>query len=456
MPQILIVDDDPAMCGMVEAGLRSVGFVAHSATSPSEALTLFARADYDCVITDVRMGTANGIDLCAELVQRRTGVPVVVTTAFGSIQTAIDAIRAGAFEFLVKPFELDVLRHIVTRAIENRSLHRRVHQLEQTVRELEAPKGLVASSEPMKHLQQLVGRAAASDVGVLVLGESGSGKEVVARLLHELSPRRKGPFVVINCAALPETLIESELFGQVRGNGAEPGQDRSGLFVQAQGGSLFLDEIGELPLSLQPKLLRVLHERTVRPIGASTEIPLDARIIAASNRDLEQAVAGGQFRQDLYYRIQVVQLDVPPLRTRGNDVLLLAQQFIEAACKGQGRPAVAISRAAAEKLLEYNWPGNVRELHNCIVRAITLSDGQALQIEDLPERIRSYCNEPSATTGAVEFVPLDEIERRHILGVLRAVTGRKSLAARILGLNRKTLYRKLRQYGVAVESDAVE
>jgi DNA-binding NtrC family response regulator len=262
--------------------------------------------------------------------------------------------------------------------------------------------------------------------------------------------------VAINCAALPEALIESELFGHVRGAFTDARVNHSGLFVQAKGGTLFLDEIGELPLSLQPKLLRVLQERVIRPIGGAAEVPLDTRIITATNKDLEQAVAASMFRQDLYYRIQVVQLDVPPLRARGNDVLLLAQHFVEVTCRNQKRPQPAIDRVVAERLLAYNWPGNVRELQNCIERAITLSDGQTLCVQDLPDRVRNHTNDAMDAANTAEFAPLDEVERRHILGVLAAVGGHKSMAAKILGLNRKTLYRKLRLYGVSVESDTLD
>lgn len=448
--QVLIVDDDRAMCGMIAAGLRPSGLQVTTVTDPAQALVALDSTEYDCVVTDVRMGSSNGIDLCAEVVSRRPLVPVIVMTAFGSIRTAIEAIRAGAFEFLVKPFELDALRHLVSRAIENKRLRQRVSQLEQTVRELGAAPGLIGGSEPVKLLQQQIKRAAASDVNVLIQGESGSGKELVARQLHEQSPRRTGPFVAINCAALPETLMEAELFGHVKGAFTDARNSRSGLFARAHGGSVFLDEVGELPLSLQPKLLRVLQERTVRPLGGDTEVAFDARLIAATNRDLEQAVAAGKFREDLYYRLHVVRLDVPPLRVRGNDVLLLAQRFIELSCARGSRMPVSLARETSQRLLEYNWPGNVRELQNCIERAVTLSAHNTLEPDDLPERIRNYSAEPALQTDPSEFVALEEVERRHILSVFRAVGGNKSLASKILGLNRKTLYRKLRLYGVDV------
>ncbi|HEX2731682.1 MAG TPA: sigma-54 dependent transcriptional regulator [Polyangiaceae bacterium] len=456
MFNLLVVDDDEAMCGMIAAALRPEGYRVDTVLAPEAALARLAEREFDCVVTDLRMGVASGIELCAEISRLRPGVPVIVMTAFGSIRSAIEATRAGAFEFLVKPFELEALRHVVGRALEHRSLQKRVQQLEQTVQALESPNTMIGTSEPMKLLQQLIGRAASCDAGVLVLGESGTGKELVARSIHERSARRTGPFIAVNCAALPESLVESELFGYAKGAFTDARQDKAGLFVQAHGGTLFFDEIGELPLSLQPKLLRVLQDRTIRPLGASAEIQFDTRIIASTNRDLELEVAAGRFRQDLYYRVQVLQLDLPPLRVRGNDILLLARKFIESACQRQRRATLPLVGVAAQKLLAYDWPGNVRELQNCIERAVALSGGAELTLEDLPARVVNSSPEPVNEVGSDEFVSLDEVERRYILKVLRAVMGNKSLAAKILGLNRKTLYRKLGQYDVDVDVDPSE
>jgi two-component system response regulator HydG len=284
----------------------------------------------------------------------------------------------------------------------------------------------------------------------LILGESGTGKEVVARALHRRSRRRDKPFVAINCAALPDALLESELFGHVKGAFTEARSDRKGLFAQAEGGTLLLDEIGEMPLSMQVKLLRALEENKIRPVGGERELPFDVRLITATNRDLETEVEEGRFRQDLFFRINVLQLDLPPLRSRGTDILLLSQSFIELLAARSGKKVVGLSESVAEKLLAYAWPGNVRELRNVIERAVALTRHDKLTMEDLPEKIRDYRSSQVVIGGndPGELAPLEEVERRYILHVLEVVGGNRTLAARTLGLDRKTLYRKLRQYGV--------
>jgi two-component system response regulator HydG len=286
---------------------------------------------------------------------------------------------------------------------------------------------------------------------VLVTGESGTGKEVVARALHRRSRRRGGPFIALNCAAMPEPLLESELFGHVRGAFTDARASRTGLFVQANRGTLLLDEIGDLPLALQPKLLRALQERVVRPVGGDAEVPFDARLIATTNRDLESAVEEGQFREDLYFRVNVIRVQLPPLRARESDVLLLAQHFLTQHAERAGKRLVGISPAAAERLVSYEWPGNVRELQNCIERAVALARYEEITVDDLPEKIRAYRRSHVlvASDDPAELVPLEEVERRYVLRVMEAVRGNKTLAARVLGLGRKTLYRKLEQYGAA-------
>jgi two-component system response regulator HydG len=298
-------------------------------------------------------------------------------------------------------------------------------------------------------VHELVERIADSDASVLITGESGTGKEVVARALHRGGRRKDGPFVAINCAALPETLLESELFGHERGAFTDARAARSGLFVQANGGTLFLDEIGELPLPLQPKLLRALQERVVRPLGGEREIPFDVRLVAATNRDLDTAVHDGRFREDLYFRVNVIHVPLPPLRARGGDILLLAQTFVGAYGARSGKQVTGLSPQAAERLLAYAWPGNVRELENCIERAIALAQHDQILPDDLPEKIRDYRRSHVlvASDDPAELVPLEEVERRYILRVLEAVGGNKSQAAQVLGLGRKTLYRKLEEYG---------
>jgi two-component system response regulator HydG len=300
----------------------------------------------------------------------------------------------------------------------------------------------------MRDLWGQLTRIAESEVSVLITGESGTGREVVARAIHKQSPRRDGPFVPINCAALPDALLESELFGHARGAFTDAKTDRKGLFLQAEGGTLLLDEIGEMPLTMQVKLLRALEASTVRPVGGDKEVPFDVRVLTATNRDLESAVEEDQFREDLYFRINVFQIDLPPLRARGTDILLLAQHFVEMFRNSSGKQVSGISENAAEKLLAYRWPGNVRELRNVMERAVALTCYEKIAVEDLPEKIRDYRGTQVFIGGddPTELVPLEEIERRYISHVLKTVGDNKALAARVLGLDRKTLYRKLKQY----------
>jgi two-component system response regulator HydG len=300
----------------------------------------------------------------------------------------------------------------------------------------------------MQRVQDLITRVAHSDASILIQGETGTGKELIARAIHNASPRKNGPFVAINCAAVPASLLESELFGHARGAFTDAKNSRQGLFVQATGGTLFLDEIGEMPLDMQPKLLRALQERVVRPVGSETEVPFDARILAATHRDLESETDERRFRQDLYYRINVVRIDVPPLRDRGSDVLTLAPYFLQKFCARAKRSSVELTAQVAERLLAYDWPGNVRELENCLERAVALARFDQVTLDDLPEKVRAYRADRFLLSAdqADEIVSLDELERRYIVRVLKLVDGNKSRAAQLLGLDRRTLYRKLDRY----------
>jgi two-component system response regulator HydG len=370
-------------------------------------------------------------------------------TAFGSMDTAIAAIRAGAYDFVTKPFEMDVIALTLQRAADHRELKEQVRVLSEAVERTKGFDDLVGASPAMQRLFDQLARIADTDASVLITGESGTGKELVARSIHRKSSRQQKPFVAVNCPALPETLLESELFGHARGAFTDARAERRGLIVQAEGGTLLLDEIGDLPLSIQPKLLRALEERTFRPVGGDQEVPFNARILAATNRDLEEAVEEGRFREDLFYRIDVIQVEVPPLRSRGTDILLLAQHFVGLFADRSNKQVVGITEPVAEKLLAYRWPGNVRELRNVVERAVALTRYDKLVIDDLPEKIRDYRSSQVLLGGEdpSELAPLEEVERRYILHVLQSVGDNKALAARTLGLDRKTLYRKLRQYG---------
>ena len=449
--RVLVVDDDKEMCRLLEVTLGKKGYTVDARTTAPEAFDLLTATDYDVVVSDLNMKGMSGLELCERIAQNRPDIPVVVITAFGTFETAVAAIRAGAYDFITKPFEVDVLELTLRRAVQHRVLREEVKRLRRAVEDRERGfEDLIGQSPAMLSVKELVQRVAETDTSVLITGESGTGKEVVARALHQRSRRSEGPFVAINCAAMHEALLESELFGHEKGAFTDAKAKTPGLFVQATGGTLFLDEIGDMPLGLQPKLLRALQERKVRPVGGGGEIGFDARIVAATNRDLETAVDEKRFREDLYYRINVIHVQLPPLRARGNDVLLLAQAFLQQLATQSGKSVVGLSTAAAEKILSYHWPGNVRELSNCVERAVALTQFDQLQVEDLPEKVRDYRQSHIivASEDASDLVPMEEVERRYVLRVLQAVGGNKTMAAQILGFDRKTLYRKLERYGV--------
>ena len=367
--RILVVEDDVAMAQLLEEGLSRRGFSVKAVHSGDDALLELKQAEQDVVLTDLHMKGLDGLALCERIVTSYPGTPVVVVTAFGSLETAVRAIRAGAYDFITKPFELEALALALVRAVQHRQLREEVRRLHQEADQTRGLSGLIGDSRAMQEVRTLVARIADSETSVLISGESGTGKEVVARAVHEQSRRRAGPFVALNCAAMPEALLESELFGHARGAFTDARQSRTGLFVRAEGGTLFLDEIGELPIGLQPKLLRAIQERKVRPVGSNEEVPFNARLIAATNRDLEAAIEERRFREDLFFRINVINVHLPPLRVRGNDVLQLAQHFVRLFAERNHKDVRGLSPQAAEKLLGYVWPGNVRELQNVIERA---------------------------------------------------------------------------------------
>ena len=446
--RVLLVDDDRSLCEWVASALTRRGFTILWRTAASDALALLDVEDFDVILTDLNMQGVGGLELCERVSGVQPDVPVVVITAFGSLETAIAAIRAGAYDFVTKPFEIEALELTIARAAAHRALHREIRRLRTAVADSRRQGSLVGASASMQKTYDLIDRIAETDSSVLITGESGTGKELTARAIHERGRRRSGPFIAVNCSAIPEALLESELFGHVKGAFTDAHGSRPGLFARATGGTLFLDEIGELPLALQPKLLRALQERTVRAVGSDAEIAFDARLIAATNRDLELAVEERRFREDLYYRINVLHLPLPPLRERGSDVLLLAQSFLDRFASMLDKPVKAISHDAAEKLLAYRWPGNVRELQNCIERAVALARFDQIVIADLPEKVRAY--RPSRVVLAgddpTEVLPLEEVERRYILWAVEALGGNKTLAAQRLAVDRKTLFRKLARY----------
>ena len=444
---ILVVDDDRETCELVTEVLEHEGFRVTALTSAFAALARVADEDFDAVLTDLGMAEMDGIALCQRILEARPDLPVLVGTGQGSLETAIAAMRAGAYDFVTKPFDPKLLAISVGRGVAHHRLRNELKRLRQNIAS-QAMTGFVGDSAAMRKVSELVSRVADSDASVLIQGETGTGKELVARRIHSSGKRRTGPFVAINCAAVPHALIESELFGHARGAFTDARTERTGLFVEATGGTLFLDEVGELPLETQPKLLRALQERTVRPVGSNSEQSFDVRVVAATNRDLEYEVFEKRFREDLYYRINVVTIELPPLRNRGGDVLEIAQFLLGRFAERAGKPPLTLSPGAAEKLVAYAWPGNVRELENCLERGVALARFNQLTAEDLPDKIRNFRAEKFvvAADDPTEVVTLETLEKSYILRVLSLVGGNKSQAAQMLGVDRRTLYRKLARY----------
>ncbi len=446
---VLVVDDDQSTCELLEMLLRREGHTVEWRTSGLDAIELVAERDFDVILTDLGMAALDGAEFCERILGIRPDVPVIVVTGNASMDAAVAAIRAGAYDFITKPVDGALLSLTVSRALQHAHLRGEVKRLRRAVVDTQRFGPLLGESAAMKRIFDLIGRVADSDASVLIMGESGTGKELIARAVHEQSPRCKGPFLAVDCAAMPASLLESELFGHARGAFTDAKTARVGLFEQAGGGTLFLDEIGEMPLEMQPKLLRALQERKVRPIGGNVEVAFDVRVVSATNRDLDVTVDEKRFREDLFYRINVVRVDAPALRERGGDVLLLAQHFVERFAARTGKQVRGIHAAAAEKLISYEWPGNVRELENCMERAVALLRFDEVTVDDLPEKLRQYRADRFifATDDLGAVLTIDELERRYIQRVLTLAGGNKSRAAILLGLDRRTLYRRIERYG---------
>ena len=438
MPFAMVVDDDELTARAMRDGLVRAGIGAEACFAAPDALARLERGGFDLVLVDVQLPGVSGLEMCAEITRRRPALDVVVMSAHGSTDRALAAARAGAHDFVTKPISSERLVQRVQQLARARADERGRMPVRRATRS-RVHVDLAGDSAAMQRTRELVTRFAASSANVLVTGESGTGKEIVARGLHLQGARRHGPFVAVNCAALPDTLLESELFGHVRGAFTDARSDRAGLFVQASGGTIFLDEIGELPLALQPKLLRVLEDGVVRPLGGAGEVPIDVRVVAATHRDLAAAVAAGRFRADLFYRLHVLRIELPPLRERGDDLELLARRFAAERAADEGKDVHTIAPAALARLRAHAWPGNVRELRNCIEHAIALARGAAIDVDDLPDHLRAL--PPAAPVPAL--TTLAERERAYIDEVLAHVGGNRSAAARVLGVDRRTLMRKL-------------
>jgi two-component system response regulator HydG len=455
--RILLIDDDRDHCEMLEGALRALGHDVTFTTSPQDALERVGRETFAAILTDLGMSDMGGLELCARILGTRPDAPVIVVTGNGSMEIAIAAMRAGAYDFLTKPVDTKLLSLSISRAVQHHHLQEEVKRLRDESVERSVVDELVGASPAMKRVHDLVARVGGNDVSVLIEGETGTGKELVARALHAAGPRKSGPFVALNCGAVPANLLESELFGHVRGAFTGAVAPRVGLLVKASGGTLLLDEIGDMPIEMQTKLLRALQERKVRPVGSNEERAFDARILAATHRDLEADVAAGRFREDLYYRINVVKIQVPSLRARATDILALAAHFLRRSAEKAKKGPMILSPQVAALLLAYEWPGNVRELENCIERAVALARLDHISAEDIPEKIASSRGSSLASMSGEsdEILTLDELDRRYIDRAIKIVDGNMSRAASLLGLDRRTLYRRLARYGaVGVAGDA--
>jgi two-component system response regulator HydG len=443
---ILVVDDDHDMVAALCDILRQAGYHSLGAHSGHEAIAIVERESPDVLISDLRMAGMSGHGLQAEVKRLAPNLPVIIITAFGSIQTAVESMKLGAFDYITKPFSNSELLLIVSRALENRDLRNEVKRLRIELARNHGLENIIAASPKMTALLSKLAQVADSNASVLITGESGTGKDLLARALHFLSPRHSGPFVPVNCAAIPESLIESELFGHARGAFTDAKQSKLGLFVAASHGTLFLDEIGEMLPSVQAKLLRVIEDKRVRPLGATDETTVDVRVIAATNADLEKAVADGRFRSDLFYRIATVTIAVPPLRDRPEDIPLLIKHFLMRASTEAGRALPQLDTETIDLFTRYRWPGNIRELQNAIQQAVILCSGDRIVRADLPSRIIGDHHAPTHLEQlASRRMALEEVEREYARAVLASVNGHRGEAAAILGVDRKTLTRKLQE-----------
>ena len=449
MPRILIVDDDTETCRFMKELLARPEREIEVAQDPDDALAMAARSPFDLVISDINLNARlTGLDVLRTFKGANPDAQVLLISGFGSLETAIDAVRNGAFDFISKPFNIGEVKAVVDRALSQSGAE--TVQKSRPPRDVQ-PATLLGRSPAMLSVYKQIARAADTTAPVLIIGESGTGKELVARAIHEHSGRAARPFVAINCGAIVETLLESELFGHVRGSFTGAITDTKGIFEQGHNGTVFLDEIGETSPGLQVKMLRVLEESEVRPVGSSRTIRVDIRIVAATNADIEKAVAEGRFRTDLYYRLGVITITMPPLRERREDIELLAEKFLRNACSRAQR-TVSISPPAMAALTAYEWPGNVRELENVVERLVVFSRGSTIDVADLPPTLQH--GPQDLKTALFQDLPsLDELERRYLRHVLDAVGGNRTRAAEVLGVDRRTLYRMAERYGIELRDD---
>ena len=454
--QVLVVDDEESLRHMLVVLLKREGYHATAVASGEQALLELAARSYDVVLSDIRMPKLGGLELVDEIHKREIETTVILMTAFGSVDVAIEAMKRGAYDYISKPFRPDEVVLILKKAEERERLRRENASLKQALAERHrsesaGPAGMIASSAPMQEILRTVRKIAEYKTTVLITGESGTGKELIARAIHELSPRKEAPFVAVNCGAIPETLLESELFGHKKGAFTDAIRDKKGLFEEASGGTLFLDEIGELPLGPQVKLLRVLQEQMVRAIGANVDEPVDVRVVAATVRDLSAEVGAGRFREDLFYRLNVIQVHLPPLRERREDIAVLVEHFVQRTNARLGMQVEGVSPEAMKLLYAYGWPGNVRELENTIERAMVLADGPRIEVDGLPERLREKGDRIRQTlkSGELSIKKTTRIiEEELIRRALRETGGNRTNAAKILEISHRALLYKIKEYGI--------
>ncbi len=443
--KILIVDDEESMCQFLSIMLRKEGYEVQTCTSGQGVTELISGQIIDLVITDIRMPGFDGLDVLTAVKTADSSIPVIILTAYASQETAIEAVNRGAFYYLTKKAKNEEIKLVVRKALEHRQLRMENHMLKRELKIQHDSRTVIGKSPSIEEVFRLVHRVASSDSTVLIYGESGTGKELIAREIHYSSNRSGGAFLTINCGALPETLLESELFGHVKGSFTGAIRDKEGLFQAANGGTFLLDEVGECSPAIQVKLLRVLQEREIIPVGGTRPVKVDVRLVAATNADLERGIRNGTFRADLFYRLNVIPLHIPSLRERKDDIPLLVEHFL---ARFEDDRAKKITREAVDLLCDYDWPGNVRELENIIERMVILQEDPTLTVEDVPPRIRSSWEPSDRDEPDVTNMTLQELEKRHLIRILEETNWQKRKASTILGINTSTLYRKLQRYGL--------
>ena len=449
--KILVVDDDKAHVTTLKVLLETWGYKVSSASDGDEAVSIVKNKSFDLILMDIKMIKMNGIEALKKIKDYNPAIPIIMMTAYSSVESAVKAMKSGAYDYLIKPLDFDALKITIERALEHVNLKEENKKLKEVLGENFNFNNIIGKSEGIKRLLEKLAMVAPSDANVLITGESGTGKELIARAIHLNSNRKDGPFVAVNCAALTETLLESELFGHEKGAFTGADRKRKGRFVRANRGTLFLDEVGEMPITIQPKLLRAIQEGEINPLGSDKIVKVDVRIIAATNRNLEEEINRGNFREDLYYRLNVVNLHIPPLRDRTEDIPILAEHFLHIYVPKNKKDIKGISAQAMDLLLKYRWPGNVRELENAIEHAVVLCSGNYITERELPLRIKKQKEQiDNKIEHQSSFMDnsLEELEKKAIIAALEKTKGNKSKAARLLKITRRTLYLKMQKYGL--------